>query len=134
MRIKSHNVFAIIVAAIAIYAIEFVIFALIIPADQYLSFIGANADQVDSSGARMAFGIVPPVLAAIALSMVIKWRGSVGPMQGAMTGVWMAVLFAFGTSLYSFVYGPNAAAYLPVNLAHFVVCYAVAGAILGAWK
>jgi hypothetical protein len=134
MRINGHNMLAIVVAAIAIYAIEFVIFAVLIPAEQYMALTGITQEQVEGGMARMPFGIIPPVLAAIGLSMVIKWRNAAGWMGGLMTGVFMAVLFAFGTSLYGYVYGPHVEAYLPINLAHFLVCYGAAGAILGVWK
>ncbi len=134
MRVQGHNVFAIIVAAIAIYAIEFVIFALLISPEQYMAFTGVTEDQVASGMARMPYGIIPPVLTAIGLSLVIKWRGAVGPVQGATTALLMAALFAFGTSLYSYVYGPHTEAYLPVNLAHFLAAWGVGGAVLGAWK
>lgn len=132
MRFNGHNLLAILAAAIAIYLIEFVIFGLLIPGEQYAAYVGLDANQMHAD--RMLFGVVPPILAAIGLSLAVKWRNAPGPMGGAMTGVWMALFFAFAGSLYSYVYGSHTAAYLPVNLAHFLVCYAVAGAILGAWK
>ncbi|HYD88386.1 MAG TPA: hypothetical protein VEA80_13000 [Vitreimonas sp.] len=134
MRFMGHNVLAIIVAALAIYAIEYVIFAELISAEQYMAFTGITAEQVEGGMARMPFGIIPPVFAAIGLSLVIKWRNAAGWMAGLMTGLILAVLFAFGTSLYGYVYGPHSEAYLPVNLAHFLVCWGAAGAILGVWK
>ncbi|MBC7768772.1 MAG: hypothetical protein H7124_08290 [Phycisphaerales bacterium] len=134
MRVKGHNALAISAAALTIYAIEFVIFAVLIPAEQYMAFTGITAEQSEGGMARMPFGIIPPLLAAIGLSLVIKWRNVAGWMAGLTTGLIMAVLFAFGTSLYGYVYGPHIEAYLPVNLAHFLVCWGAAGAILGAWK
>lgn len=134
MRFNGHNLLAILVAAIAIYLIEFVIFAILIPADQYMAFTGVTEAQVSANGWRMPIGMVMPLLAAIGLSLVIKWRNVPGLIGGVSTALWMAVLFAFGTSLYGYVYGPHITAYLPVNLAHFLVCYGVGGAILGAWK
>jgi hypothetical protein len=134
MRYQGHNVLAIIVAALAIYAIEFVIFAILIPAETYMAFTGVTEEQVSATMWRMPIGMIPPLLAAIGLSLCIKWRGAKGPMAGAMTGLLLAVLFAFGTSLYGYVYGPHETNYLPVNLAHFLVCWGVGGAILGAWK
>ncbi len=134
MRLNGHNLLAILVAAIAIYLIEFVIFAVVIPADLYMAYTGVTEAQVADNGWRMPIGFVMPLFAAIGLSLVIKWRNAPGLMGGLTTAVWMAVLFAFGTSLYSYVYGPHMTAYLPVNLGHFLLCYGVAGAILGAWK
>lgn len=134
MRYQGHNVLAIVAAAIAIYAIEFVIFAVLIPGEQYMALAGVTPEQVTAGMARMPFGIIPPVLAAIGLSLVIKWRNATGWMGGLTTALIMAVVFAFGTSLYGYVYGSHTEAFLPVNLAHFLVCYSAAGAILGVWK
>jgi hypothetical protein len=134
MRMMGHNVLAIIVAALAIYLIEFVIFTMLVSPEQYMAFTGITQAQVDGGEARMPFGILPPLLAAIGLSLCIKWRNAQTLQGGAMTGLLLAVLFAFGTSLYGYVYGPHTTEYLPVNLAHFLVCWGAAGAILGAWK
>lgn len=132
MRFNGHNLLAILVAAIAIYLLEFVLFAVIISAEQYQTMIGVTADQLHPE--RMAFGIVPPLLAAIGLSLTVKWRNAPGLMGGATTGVWMGICFALAGGLYGFVYGPNTETLVAVNLGHFVVCYGVAGGILGAWK
>ena len=134
MRMMGHNVLAIIVAAIAIYAIEFVIFAMAITQDQYLALSGYSADSMAAGMARMPFGVLPPIFAAIGLSCAVKWRNKAGWMAGVTTGVIMAICFGVGISLYSFVYGPNSPTFVGVDLAHFVVAYGVAGAILGAWK
>jgi cytochrome bd-type quinol oxidase subunit 2 len=134
MRLIGHNVLAIIVAAIAIYAIEFVIFAMAMTQEQYLALSGYTADSMAANASRMPFGAVPPLLAAIGLSLAVKWRNKPGWMAGLTTGVVMAICFGVGISLYNFVYGPNSAAFVGVSLAHFVVCYGAAGAILGAWK
>ncbi len=132
MRVMGHNALAIAVAAIVFYAIEFVIFGVLIPGDQYMVLTGLNADQGDV--ARMPYGVIMPILTAIGLSLVIKWRNAAGWMGGVATALLIAVLFAFSTSLYSYVYGGHTLEYLPINLAHFLVCYAAAGAIIGAWK
>jgi hypothetical protein len=134
MRMMGHNVLAIIVAAIAIYALEYLIFAVLIPGDQYMAMSGYSAERMQAGMARMPFGVIPPLLAAIGLSLAVKWRNKAGWMAGATTGALMAVFFAYAVSFYGYVYGPNNLAFMGVSLGHFVACYAVAGAILGAWK
>ena len=134
MRMMGHNVLAIIVAAVAIYAIEYLIFAMLLPGAQYMAMSGYSQASMEAGMARMPFGVIPPILAAIGLSCAVKWRNKAGWMAGASTGAIMAICFGVGVSLYSFVYGPNDAAFVGVNFAHFLVCYGVAGAILGAWK
>jgi len=132
MRLNGHNLLAILAAAIAIYLIEFVIFAVLMSPEQYQVMIGVTAEQLHPE--RMAFGIIPPLLGAIGLSLAVKWRNAPGLMGGAMTGVWMGIFFALAGSLYGFVYGSNTETLVAVNLGHFVVCYGVAGGILGAWR
>jgi hypothetical protein len=132
MRYNGHNILAIVVAALAIYAIEYVIFAVMISGEQYMTLTGLMEGQGDNG--RMPFGIVMPILTAIGLALLIKWRNAPGWMGGLTTGLIAAVLFGFSTSLYAYVYGANTAAYLPINLAHFLVCWGAAGAIIGAWK
>jgi hypothetical protein len=132
MRYQGHNVLAILVAAIVIWLIEALIFAVLIPADQYMAMTGMLEGQGDAG--RMPVGIIMPILTAIGLSLVIKWRNAAGWMGGVTTALWMAVLFAFSTSLYGYAYGLHTEQFLAVNLGHFLVCYAAAGAILGAWK
>lgn len=135
MRFMGHNALAIIVAALAIYGIEYVIFAMLMTGEQYMAFTGFTQEQADAVGmSRMPYGIVMPLLTAIGLSLVIKWRNAPGLMGGVTTALLMAVLFGFSTSLYAYVYGAHTEAYLPVNLGHFLVCWGAAGAVLGAWK
>lgn len=132
MRVMGQNVLAIVAAAIAIYAIEFVIFAVLIPGPDYMVMTGMLDGQGDAS--RMPVGAVMPILTAIGLSLVIKWRNAPGLMGGVTTALFMAIFMALPTSLYGYVYGTHTEQFIAVNLAHFLVCYAAAGAILGAWK
>ncbi|MEQ1616962.1 MAG: DUF1761 domain-containing protein [Terricaulis sp.] len=134
MRIMGHNALAIIVAALAIYLIEFVIFGVLIPGEQYMAMTGLTPEQSEAGMSRMPFGIVMPLLTAIGLSLVIKWRNAPGLMGGVTTALFMAVLFGFSVSLYDYVYGADSETYLPINLGHFLVCWGAAGAVLGAWK
>ncbi len=132
MRLMGYNVLAIAAATVAIYLIELVIFAVMIPGPQYMALTGLAEGQGDDS--RMPFGIVMPLLTAIGLALVIKWRNAAGWMEGLRTGLMMAVLFGFSTSLYGYVYGAHTADFLPINLGHFLVCWGAAGAVLGVWK
>jgi len=134
MRINGHNVFAIIVAAIAIYAIEFLIFGIAITPDQYMQMSGNSEAQQAAGMSRMPFGIVMPILAAIGLSLLLKWRGTTGAMAGATTAAIVAVCFTFTGRMNGYVYGSDNETYLLIDLGRFVVTYGVAGAILAAWK
>jgi hypothetical protein len=132
MRVMGHNVLAIVVAAIVIYAIEFVIFAVLIPGPDYAAMVGLADEQMHAE--RMPVGMVMPILSAIGLSAVIKWRNAPGWMGGMITSFIMAILFALPVSLYSYVYGSHTEQFIFVNLGHYLACWGAAGAVLGAWK
>ncbi|MEJ0061212.1 MAG: hypothetical protein WDM79_17315 [Terricaulis sp.] len=90
MRYNGLNILAIVVAAIVIYLIEFVIFGLAISPEQYQIMSGMSAEQQNATMmARMAFGPVMPILAAIGIALVIKWRSAIGMSGGAVTGALM---------------------------------------------
>lgn len=132
MRIMGYNVLAIAAAAVAIYVIEFLIFGLLIPGEQYAAMVGLRMDQMHPE--RMPVGALMPIMSAIGLGVVIKWRNALGMAAGAITALIMVILFALPVSLYSYVYGAHTETFVFVNTVHFLVCWGVAGAILGAWK
>ncbi|MEQ1707058.1 MAG: DUF1761 domain-containing protein [Terricaulis sp.] len=134
MRMMGHNVLAIAAAAIAIYLIEYVIFGVLMTPEQYEAMTGLSPEQHAAGAGRMPLGALIPIMTAIGLSLVIKWRNAPGLMGGVTTALIMAVLFGFSTSLYSYVYGAHTDAYLPIDFGHFLVCYGAGGAIIGAWK
>ncbi|MES1202066.1 MAG: DUF1761 family protein [Pseudomonadota bacterium] len=136
MRFNGLNILAIIVAAIAIYAIEFLMFGVLIPGPDYARMVGMSDAQSQASMAatRMPFGAIMPILAAIGLALVVKWREGVGLLSGFITGALMGVLFGFAATMYSYVYGAATETWLLVSLVHYIICYGVAGAILNAWK
>ncbi|MET0183263.1 MAG: DUF1761 family protein [Caulobacterales bacterium] len=134
MRFQGHNILAIAAAAIAIYFIEFLIYGLGIPPEQFREMAGFTSEQMASGMYKMPFGVVMPILTAIGLSLVIKWRGSKGAAAGVITALIIAILFGFGSRMYGYVYGPHTETYLAIDLARYLVTYALGGAIIGAWK
>mgnify|MGYP000844155288 CR=1 FL=1 len=80
MRFMGHNALAIFVAALAIYLIEFVIFAVLMSPEQYQGMSGyaASAD----GAARMPWGIAPPMRKRRPLRSQSK-RRSPHPRHGA---------------------------------------------------
>ena len=135
MRSGGINWLAVIVAAVAIYAIGFVIYGLLIPADTWMAWEGVTAEDMESVGSsRMPFSVVMPVLTAVFMAILFK-LGSVGD---AMTGVKWALVVAFAsaipTILYAWVYGGNNTNMAAIDGAHLLLGHMAAGAILGRWK
>ena len=69
MRAGGINWIAVLAAAIAFYAIGFVIYGLLIPAESWMAMSGISAAEIEAlGGSRMPFSIVMPLMTAGALS------------------------------------------------------------------
>jgi Na+/proline symporter len=133
MRYQGHNVLAIVVAAIAIWAIGFLLYVVLF-AEQWSAWMGLTEADMNKDNGRMPFMVVMPFLQAIGLSLVVKWRNASGWMAGAMTGVLMAIFFSIAARMYGWVYSFEVSELFGLDSVHFLLTHAVAGAILGAWK
>ena len=133
MRVMGHNVFAIVVAAIAIWAIGFLLYVILFQA-QWMAWMGVTEEQMQQDNGRMPFMVVMPFLQAIGLSMAVKWHNAPGWMGGLRTGVLMAVFLTVAGRMYGWVYSFEPTELFGLDSLHFLLTHAVAGAILGAWK
>jgi hypothetical protein len=133
MRVMGHNVFAIVVAAIAIWAIGFLLYVVLFQA-QWMAWMGVTEEQMQQDNGRMPFMVVMPFLQAIGLSLAVKWRNAPGWMGGLMTGVLLAIFLTIAGRMYGWVYSFEATELFGLDSMHFLLTHAVAGAILGAWK
>jgi hypothetical protein len=133
MRFNGHNVLAIVVAAIAIWAIGFLIYVVLF-AEQWTAWMGLAEADMDKDNGRMPFMVVMPFLQAIGLSLAVKWRNAPGWLGGLTTGLLMAVFFSIAARMYGWVYSFEVNELFGLDSMHFLLTHAVAGAILGAWK
>ncbi|MGE0828287.1 MAG: DUF1761 domain-containing protein [Hyphomonadaceae bacterium] len=133
MRYQGHNILAIIVAAVAMYAIGAIIYGALF-GEYWMQLSGVTKDSFAGEEWRMALSPIMPILQAIGLSLVIKWRNAVGWLEGAASGFWMALFFVFASRLYMFVYSTEPSALLGLDTVHLFLINMVGGAIIGAWK
>lgn len=133
MKIGGHNLFAIIAAAIAMYFVEFVIYGLCVPEALYTRLAHIAEADAAASQAKMAFGIMGPLVWALGLSVAVSWRGVKGAGAGASTGALAALLFMLPARFYQFVYGPTGIDFFALDAFHFLFVGAIGGAIIGAW-
>ena len=134
MRSGGINWLAVIGAAIAIYAIGFVIYAMLVPEESWMAMSGMTEESKAIAMGRMPFSLVMPVLTAVFMAILFK-LGSVGD---AATGVKWALVVAFAsaipTILYAWVYGGNNTNMATIDGAHLLLGHVAAGAILGRWR
>jgi hypothetical protein len=134
MRSGGINWIAVLAAAIAIYAIGFIIYVLAIPEESWMAMSGISEAQKEVAMSRMVFSPVMPILTALFLAVLFKW-GQVGSLSTGMQ--WAAVVAlasAIPTILYAWVYGGGTTEMAMVDGGHLLLGHVTAGAILGGWR
>lgn len=134
MRSAGINWLAVIAAAIAVYAIGFIIYAVMMPMDLYLSLNGMTEAQQEIANARMAYSPLMPILTAVFMAVLFKWGQVSGAMNGAKWAMVIALASAIPTMLYGWVYGGLNSNMALVDSSHLLLGHIAAGAILGGWK
>ena len=134
MRSAGINWLAVIVAAVAVYAIGFVIYGLLIPEETWMAMSGITEEQKSIAMSRMAFGPLMPILTAVFLAILWKWGQVDSAAKGAKWAILVALASAIPTMLYGWVYGGISTEMTAVDSAHLMLGHVTAGAILGAWR
>ena len=135
MRQGGINWAAVLAAAVAIYAIGFVIYGMLVPEETWLAMSGDSAAEIAAVGeSRMAFGPVMPLMTAVFMALLFKW----GAVDSAAKGIRWALVVALASAvpalLYGWVYGVGPIEMTLIDAAHLLLGHAVAGAILGGWR
>lgn len=135
MRSAGINWIAVIAAAVAIYAIGFVIYGLIIPAEAWMAMEGVTEAEMERVGSsRMAFSVVMPLMTAVFMAILFKWGQVAGASKGAQWAMVVALASAIPTLLYGWVYGIGPIEMTLVDGGHLLLGHIAAGAIIGGWK
>ena len=135
MRSGGVNWLAVVAAAVAIYAIGFVIYGLLIPAETWMAWEGDTQAEMAAVGdSRMPFGVVMPLMTAIFMAVIFKWAQVAGASSGAKWGAVIALASAIPAEMYAWVYGIGPIEVTLVDAGHLLLGHVAAGAVLGAWK
>lgn len=134
MRSGGINWLAVIAAAIAIYAIGFVIYAMMIPMDTYARMSGITEAETTIAMSRMPFSVVMPIMTAVFMAVLFKWGQVADAAGGAKWAIVVALASAVPTMLYGWVYDAMDTNLAMIDVAHLMLGHIAAGAILGGWK
>ena len=135
MRSGGINWLAVVAAAVAIYALGFVIYGLLLPAETWMAWSGVSAEDIEAVGSsRMPFSPVMPLMTAIFMAVIFKWAQVAGASNGAKWGAVVALASAVPALMYGWVYGIGPAEMTLVDSGHLLLGHVAAGAVLGAWK
>lgn len=135
MRIAGVNVLAVIIAAVAIYAVGALIYGVLVSPEAWMAGAGITKEQMNAVGmTRLPYSPVMPLMTALGLAVLFKWAG----VSGLGNGIKWALLVAFASAvpalLYGWVYGVGPIEHTLLDIAHLVIGHSVAGAILASWK
>lgn len=135
MKVMGHNLFAILGAAVAIYAVGFIIYGMLVPPELWMESQGITQAQLDAVGtSRMPYGALPPLVTAIALAVLFGWAKVSSMTEGMRYGAIVAVASALPAIWYGWVYGVGGCTGPAIDSAHLLVGHVAAGAILGRWR
>jgi hypothetical protein len=136
MRIGISSPWAVLAAAVAMYALGAFIYGFLF-SDLWMSYQGLTEETAKTEFAgqewRMALSPVMPLAITVGIALAMGWRGASGLAAGAATGALVGVLFLAGSRLYTFVYSTEPVGLLVMDSAHLILGAVMAGAVLGAW-
>lgn len=131
--VAGDNWYAILAAAVAFYAVGFLIYGALF-SKQWMALSGYTKEQLAPHRWKMGVSWIMPVLSAIGLALVFK----AAHVDNIAVGVWTALevwfFIVLSTRLYSFVYSPERAGLLVMDAIHLLLGYLVAGAIIAGWR
>ena len=135
MRSGGINWLAVVAAAVAIYAVGFIIYGVVVPEETWMAMSGETKAELAAVGeSRMPFGLVMPVMTAVFMALIFKWGAVDSAAKGVRWALVIALASAVPTLLYGWVYGVGPIEMTLIDSAHLMLGHAVAGAILGAWR
>jgi hypothetical protein len=134
MRSGGIHWLAVIAAAIAIYAIGFVVYGVLVSEETMMAMTGMTESEKATAMARLTFSPVMPLLTAVFMAILFK----LGSVDSVEKGVKWAIVLAFAsaipTIMYGWVYGGMDTNMTLIDGAHLLLGHIAAGAILGGWK
>lgn len=130
--IVGDNWLAILVAAIAIYAIGFIIYGAVF-SKLWMQLSGYTKEQLAPHMWKMAISWIMPILTAIGLALILKMAGVTNLATGLVITFEVWFFIVLPARLYSFVYSPEKPGLLVMDLIHLLLGTLAAGAIISAW-
>ena len=132
MRFAGVNLIAVLVAAIAMYAIGFVLYGVLFE-DQWMAWTGTSEEMAQAAMGRMYLSPIMPLLAAFGLATVYRWAGVDGLPRAMKVSVALWLFFAVSILLYGYVYSTMRVEAFALDCAHLLLNYVVGGAIIALW-
>lgn len=132
MHFAGINWVAVLAAAAAFFAIGYVIHMRLVDLKAWNA--AKHVDEAQLSAARMASGMILPLVTAIGIALLFNWADVTGVAEGVKWGLAIALASALPTLWYNWFYGNSPIWIFGVDSAHQVIGHAAVGAILAGWR
>lgn len=130
--IVGDNWLAIAAAAVAFYAVGFIIYGAVF-SKLWMQLSGFTKEQLAPHTWKMAVSPIMPILTAIGLAIVLKLARVDNLATGLVVTFQIWFFLILSTRLYSFVYSPERPGLLLMDAIHLLLGTMAAGAIISAW-
>lgn len=130
--IVGDNWLAVLAAAVAIYAVGFIIYGAVF-SKLWMKLSGYTKEQLQPHMWKMAISWIMPVLTAIGLALILKSARVDNLATGLMISLEVWFFIVLSTRLYSFVYSPEKPGLLVMDAIHLLLGVLIAGGIISAW-
>lgn len=130
--IVGDNWLAVLAAAVAIYAVGFIIYGAVF-SQLWMKLSGYTKEQLQPHMWKMAISWIMPVLTAIGLALILKSARVDNLATGLMISLEVWFFIVLSTRLYSFVYSPEKPGLLVMDAIHLLLGVLIAGGIISAW-
>lgn len=134
MRAGGMNWAAVLAAAVAFYALGFVIYGMIVPEETMLAWSRLTQEEMASGMARMPFGALLPLATASFMAVLFKWGGVDSAAKGVRWGTVIALASTIPTIWGGWVYELRPFGAGLLDSAFQLIGHAVVGGILGRWR
>ena len=132
MRFGGVNLLAVLVAAIAIWAIGLLIYGVLFD-KQWMAWTGTSMETAESEMWRMGFSPVMPILTALGLAVIYRWKGVSDLRRAMVTSLVLWLCFGFVILMYGWTYSDQRPEVLALDSVHILLNYLVGGAIIALW-
>lgn len=130
--IVGDNWLAILVAALAFYAIGFIIYGAVF-SKLWMQLSGYTKEQLQPHMWKMALSPIMPILTAVGLAIILKMCGVTSLTDGLVVTFQIWFFLILSTRLYSYVYSPERSGLLIMDTIHLLLGFLAAGAVISAW-
>lgn len=130
--IVGDNWLAIAAAAVATYAVGFLIYGALF-SKLWMQLSGYTREQLQPHMWKMAVSWIMPVLTAIGLALILKMARVDNLATGLVVTIQVWFFIVLPVRLYSFVYSPERPGLLVMDAIHLLFGTLVAGAIISVW-